>query len=192
MKEKVRRALAGRGRKTIPSQGLVPAAVLLLLFEKEGGAYLLFTKRTEEVEYHKGQISFPGGAYEKGDRDLLATALRECAEEIGTRAEDLEVLGRLDDTPTRGSHFLVSPFVAYLPHPYPFKVNRGEIEKLIEVPLSALLDKSRFIEDSQVRQGELLPVYFYLYEDHVIWGATARILKQFLEAVFPEGGDGQH
>lgn len=191
MKEKVRRALAERERKTVTGQGLVPAAVLLLLFEKEGEYYLLFTKRTEDVEYHKGQISFPGGAYEAGDGDLLATAFRECGEEIGIRADDVEVLGQLDDTPTRATHFLVSPFVASLPYPYDFKVNRREIEKLIEVPLSALLDKDRFIEDYQVRQGELVPVYFYLYGDHVIWGATARILKQFLDAVFPKGRHGQ-
>ena len=79
----------------------IPAGVLLLIYEKAGEPYIVLTRRTEDVEHHKGETSFPGGAFDRQDDDLLATALRETEEEIGVWPEDVEVLGRLDSEGTR-------------------------------------------------------------------------------------------
>jgi len=159
----------------------VPSAVLLPIFYKEMEYHILFTKRTERVKDHKGQISFPGGAYEERDGTLVNTALRECAEEIGLMAEEVEVLGELDDTISRTSNFIISPFVALIPWPYQFKVNGEETEELIEVPISVLLNKDCQHQESEIIDGKAVTSYFYHYQGRVIWGATARILNQFLD-----------
>lgn len=141
----------------------------------------MFTKRTLKVKEHKGQISFPGGAYHDGDGTLVNTALRECAEEIGLMAEEVEVLGELDDTISRTSNFSITPFVALIPWPYQFRMDEGEVEELIEVPISALLDRGCQHQKTEIIDSEAVTSYFYHYQGRVIWGATARILKQFLD-----------
>ncbi|MBI4294737.1 MAG: CoA pyrophosphatase [Chloroflexi bacterium] len=160
----------------------MPAAVLLPLFDKEGHYHLLLTKRTQHLAHHKGQICFPGGACQPEDQAPLTTALREAAEELGLLASDVEVLGRLDDTSTLSSNFLITPFVGVIPYPYRFLVNGDEIEELIEIPLIALLSSTSFYEGSAESST---PGPCYRYGGHVIWGATARILGQFL-GLLPE------
>ncbi len=130
---------------------------------------------------HKGQISFPGGAYEKQDGMLVNTALRECTEEIGLAAEAVELLGELDDFLTVGSGYIISPFVGAIPWPYPLKVDPIEVKEIVEVPISALLDKDCVRQETEVIDGQLVTSYFYHYQERVIWGATARILNQFLD-----------
>lgn len=130
---------------------------------------------------HKGQISFPGGAYEDGDGALLKTALRESDEEIGLAPEAVEVLGELDDMPTIGSTYLISPFVGIIPWPYPFKIDPFEVDGLIEVPLAWLMDKGNIRQAGETINGEPMTTFFYHYQGDVIWGASARILHQFLE-----------
>ena len=183
MKEKIRQILSQRERKSIFEDSLTPAAVLISLYQNEQGYHILFTKRTQRVEYHKGQISFPGGAYESGDKALETTALRETFEEIGVKAEDVEILGQLDDFQTFSSNFVISPFVATIPYPYEFRISKDEIEELIEVPVLALLDTNNFTEDCRVYKDRIAPIYFYEYGGHIIWGATSRILKQFLDLI---------
>jgi hypothetical protein len=85
--------------------------------------------------------------------------------------------------------YVISPFVAFIPYPYPFKLDRREIKRVFSVPLSALMDKGIFREEQQTFDGKTIPVYFYEYEGNVIWGATARILKRFIELLSSEGGD---
>ncbi|MFC1916649.1 NUDIX hydrolase [Chloroflexota bacterium] len=181
MKERLRRDLSQRKKQHILDTSRVPSAVLLPIYHKQGEYYILFTKRTENVKDHKGQISFPGGAYEERDGTLVNTALRECAEEIGLMAEEVEVLGELDDTATTTSSYIISPFVAAIPWPYPFKVDEYEAEEIIEVPISALLDKNNLHHETEIVDGEVAISYFYHYQGRVIWGATARILNQFLD-----------
>lgn len=180
---KIRKVLSHREKKTISDKGLMRAAVLIPLYRKGGEYHILFTKRTEEVEIHKGQISFPGGNRDKGDENLLATALRENFEEIGLRPQDVEVLGELDDMVTQVSNFVVTPFVALVPYPYDFKINQHEVDELIEVPLSALL-QGRGSQDVIESERGLVLSHYYRYGEHIIWGATARILKGFLDLVF--------
>ena len=181
MKQRLRQVLSRRQKRHIVDVSLVSSAVLLPICYRHGQYYVLFTKRTEEVKEHKGQISFPGGAYQEEDGTLLATALRECAEEIGLRVDEVEILGELDDTVTKTSNYVISPFVAFIPGSYRFKVSREEVEEIIEVPISVLLDKNSRREETKIINGEAVTSYFYHYQGRVIWGATARILNQFLD-----------
>ena len=103
-------------------------------------------------KYHKGEISFPGGVYDKGGPDLERTALREAFEEIGLKGNDVQIIGVLDDIVTV-TEFIVTPIVGLFPYPYPFKVSEVEIAELIEVPLSSLLDEDCFSEREIIRGG---------------------------------------
>ncbi len=173
--------LAHRQKRHIVDTGRLPSAVLLPLYNKQGQHHILLIKRSEKVKEHKGQISFPGGNRDKEDRTLLATALRECTEEIGLRSEDVDVLGELDDEVTTTSNYIVSPFVAAIPWPYQFQTNEEEVDETIEVPLSALLDKNCLHTDTEILNGKVIDSYTYHYQGRVIWGATARILNRFLD-----------
>jgi len=141
------------------------------------------------VKEHKSEISFPGGAHQDGDRTLVDTALRECTEEIGLMADRVEVLGELDDTITTTSSYIISPFVAIIPWPYPFKVDQWETEEIIEIPISALLDKDCLRQETEIVDGKAVTSYFYHYQGRIIWGATARILNQFLDIFAQVMGD---
>ncbi|MCE5263929.1 MAG: CoA pyrophosphatase [Deltaproteobacteria bacterium] len=184
-RNEIKRILAGREKEIIlfSDKPARPSAVLIPLYEKDGEYRVLLTKRTEELEYHKGQICFPGGSPHDGDSSLEATALREAREEVGIRPEDVEVLGELDSTGTLTSNFLITPFVGIIPYPYPFKVNRHEIDELVEVPLSALAGEGNYWEETRSFEGVTGKASFFRYRDKVIWGATARILKQLVDLV---------
>jgi len=178
MREKIRQALASRRKEKITDRGLNQAAVLVPLLCKGGEYYILFTRRSNQVAHHKGQVSFPGGASSEGDCSLLDTALRESWEEIGLETGDVEILGELDDTPTVSSGFAISPFVALIPYPYEFKVSHEEIDEIFDVPISALLSKAKVRQESRVVLGEIVTAFSYEYGGRVIWGATAGIVKQ--------------
>ena len=181
MQPRLKQALAQRQTSHIVGTDCVPAAVLIPLYHKQGEYHILFTKRTEIVKDHKGQISFPGGAYEKEDGILLNTALRESTEEIGLAAEAVEILGELDDYRTIDSGYIISPFVGVIPWPYPLKVDPIEVAKIVEVPISALLNKSYLRLGTDILNDQVITAYFYHYQGEIIWGATARILNQFLD-----------
>jgi 8-oxo-dGTP pyrophosphatase MutT (NUDIX family) len=185
MEERIKEILACREKACIDQPGLVRAAVLIPLFKKNGEYHVLLTRRTDKVRHHKGQISFPGGRQDQGE-DFLATALREAKEEMGIEAKDVRILGELDDMCTVASDFCIAPFVGLIPYPYPFKINRHEIEEIIEVPLSVFLDETKFREELRSRDGESVLVYFYQHDEHTIWGATARILKQLMDLISSE------
>ena len=141
--DRIRNILASRQRKVIEHPPFSHAAVLLPLFKKGEDYHILFTKRTDRVKYHKGQISFPGGGVDEEDSDLEETALREAYEEIGLNRKDVEILGALDDIVTV-TQFIVTPFVGHFSYPYPLKTSPIEIDEAIEIPLSFLLEKGCF------------------------------------------------
>jgi 8-oxo-dGTP pyrophosphatase MutT (NUDIX family) len=184
--EAIRQAVASHRPRRIQPEGRPEAAVLLLVYEVHGEPHILFTLRTHLVETHKGQISFPGGAADPEDDDLRLTALRETYEELGVRPDDVEVVGQLDDSPSI-SGFMVTPYVGFIrgPVPYPFRPNHHEVAELIEVPLSHLMDRANVTEEVRHIDGRDLVMYSYLFRGHVIWGLTARILKQFLDLLEP-------
>ncbi|MGA2466325.1 MAG: CoA pyrophosphatase [Thermodesulfobacteriota bacterium] len=179
---RIRNILSSRQRKLIEHPPFSHAAVLVPLFKKGEDCHLLFTKRSDQVKYHKGEISFPGGVVDEEDSKLISTALREAFEEIGLKENDVQIIGILDDIVTI-TEFIVTPIVGLFPYPYLFKVSEVEIAELIEVPLASLLDEDCFSEREIFRGGRNEVVYAYQYEKHIIWGATARILKQFLDLI---------
>jgi 8-oxo-dGTP pyrophosphatase MutT (NUDIX family) len=182
-KEQLRRLLKNRKGKPIQDRpDLRPAGVLVPLFQKEKDIYILLTKRTEKVEQHKGQISFPGGAYNYADLDCLTTALRETEEEIGLEMDRVEVLGELDHMVTITS-FRVCPYVGIIPYPYSFALSSFEVERLIELPLDFLMKEGEFREGYFTWGGERFMNWYIEYQGDIIWGATARILKNFLEVL---------
>ena len=187
MLDQIRAALAAYEPKRIKRDDLERAAVLIVLYEKGGVQHIIFQVRSELVLHHKGQISFPGGAEDPGDIDLRMTALRETEEEIGLVNEDVEVLGQLDDAITI-SDFVVTPYVGRVtaPAPYPFAPRGYEVAELLEVPLPHLLEPSTLNMQELEWRGNPVRSPSYSYGDHLIWGATARILQQFLELIRPE------
>jgi 8-oxo-dGTP pyrophosphatase MutT (NUDIX family) len=184
MEKRIQQILSCREKVCIHDPALTRAAVLIPLFKKNGDYHVLLTRRTEHVGTHKGQISFPGGRQDQGE-ELLSTALREANEEMGIQEKDVRILGELDDLCTVASDFCISPFVGLIPYPYPFKTNPREIAEIIEVPLSVLLDETKFRQELHQRNNQPVWICFYEHEDHTIWGATARILRQLVE-LLPE------
>ncbi len=173
--------LSERDKTSLSSEGLISAAVLVPVFEKEGEPHILLTKRSDQVEHHRGEISFPGGKVDPTDRDEQHCALRETSEEVGIKVEDVRVLGRLDDFYTVATRFHVAPFVGVIPYPYDFRTSQREIASLLAVPLEVFFDPSRRSEDVWIVKGEPIEVVSYRWRGHNIWGATARILKHMVE-----------
>lgn len=180
--------LKGRLRETPPKTLVLPgldlreAAVLIPLFSRRDVPHVLFTKRTEWLRNHAGQISFPGGARDESDSTPLHTALRETREELGIPPESVEILGLLEETPTI-TQFRVLPFVGVIPSDFPYVVNAAEIDEVIEVPIAHLLRPEIHRMQKQEILGREREIYFYDYGKHVIWGATARMLRNLLQVV---------
>ncbi|RNC68006.1 MAG: CoA pyrophosphatase [Desulfuromonadales bacterium] len=179
---RIRTLLAARTRVPM-APGPVPAAVLLPLFFERGEWHILFTKRTEHLNHHRGEISFPGGTRHPEDAGPRETALRETWEEVGILPDDVDVLGMLDDF-WSVHNYLVTPVVGVFPSGYPLRVNHDEIERLIVTPLSHLLRPEIFRVEDWSWKGRTHPVYFYTWGRDEIWGLTAAILKQFLDLAF--------
>ena len=154
------------------------AAVLVPVFERDGTPHFLLTRRTEEVETHKGQISFPGGMRHDGE-SLEATALRETFEEIGIEEGCIEILGRFNDY-LSSTNSRVAPFVGYLGTPFFPRPQASEVAVVLYVPFEVFLDPARFRTEKWTRNGREFDVYFYSYGDHQIWGLTARIIRDFI------------
>ncbi len=152
-----------------------PAAVLVLIFKRNREPCILLTKRTLNVRHHKGEISFPGGRMDKGDGYLLNTAIRETFEEIGINVSEKKVLGQLKDSPTT-SGYMIRPFVAALEYPYNPVVSSGEVSEILEMPLEILLDDAKWRDESRISDNRLKSSLNYVFDGHVVHGATARIL----------------
>jgi len=187
--EEVRRRLSVYRPQRIEPGGRASAGVLLLLYDADGETHLLFTKRTELVEHHKGEICFPGGRQEAGDDDLFATAVRETFEEVGISPAHMERIGQLDDIVSRGSNFVISPFVGFLTTAAPYHYSHAdhEVDEILEIPLAHLLDETNGGVELRHLDGQDIEMPFYRFHGHVIWGATARILAQFLR-LLSDGG----
>ena len=152
----------------------------MLVYPKEGELHLLLNKRSETVEDHKGEVSFPGGRMDEGDGSLLHTALREAHEEVGVRPEDVRVLRRLEDVNT-STGYLVTPFLGAITEDYPFVVSEIEVAELVEVPVAALVDGSTARDETRFEDGLPVSRPNYAHRGHLIWGATARIVTGLLE-----------
>jgi 8-oxo-dGTP pyrophosphatase MutT (NUDIX family) len=179
-KDRIRSCLASLKPKELADGYIREAAVLIPVMKWENEYCFLLTRRTEEVQTHKGQISFPGGMRE-GAEDLVKTALRETYEEVGIEEDRVEVLGRFHDYVSIHG-FRVTPFAGFLHEPFEIRAQVTEVAEVLKVPLSTFTDPARLrIEKSTIRNES--HVYFYSYGSHEIWGLTARIIKEFLDAL---------
>ncbi|PYO20361.1 MAG: CoA pyrophosphatase [Candidatus Rokuibacteriota bacterium] len=177
-----RERLAARLRRVVEPGPLVRAAVLVPLVER-GGPHVIFAKRTDRVGTHRGQISFPGGTIDPADPSPLDAALRESEEEVGLPRAAVEPLGALDDTETVATQFVITPWVGVVREPVVWRPDGEEIEEVIEVPFASLVERANFRVEHWERDGVVRPVYFYDWGGEVIWGATARIVKHYLDLV---------
>lgn len=179
--------LAPRPRGNAPRTPPQAAAVLILLYPHRGALRLAFTRRTESVAAHRGQISWPGGARE-GEEPLVVTALREAEEELGVDPASVEVLGQLTALHTGRSGYLVTPVVGWTATRPAFQPDPREVAELLEVPLAVLRAREVRREEVWKVHGRrtLVPCY-RLGPEAAIWGATAMILSEFLAVV--EGAD---
>ena len=180
--DRLRETLDHRTRGLAAEWSARPAAVLVPLLQADGEWRLLFTRRTETVESHRGQVSFPGGRIEPGDADALAAALRETHEEIGVRPEDVRVLGQMDSLLTV-TQYLITPVVGVVPWPYPLHPDPHEVAGVFHVPLEWLADPANLERRTRPGIGGApdVPLYsFQPYDGNILWGASARITLDLL------------
>jgi 8-oxo-dGTP pyrophosphatase MutT (NUDIX family) len=190
----IRARLSAYSAATFEPDGHPLAAVLVPLYTHQDDLHVVFTKRTDRVQHHRGEISFPGGAMEPEDLDLITTALREAEEEIGLSRDHIEVIGRLDDIVTISS-FHVAVYVGEIDpqrSPYSWLPHEHEVAEVLEVPLHHLLDEANLVEVPRQRDGQLVIMEGFRFGEHIIWGATGRMLRNFLDvAVAPAATLGQ-
>jgi 8-oxo-dGTP pyrophosphatase MutT (NUDIX family) len=173
--------LVNRTRKEISCEGMKPAAVLVPVCFIDDSPQIILTKRSMSVEYHKGEISFPGGHAEPGDTSPVETALREAEEEIGLKPGDVEILGLLDDYITI-FNFHITPAVGIVPWPYDFRIN-SESESIIYLPFEDVVSDEEWMCEKTSIKGREFDLYCLETPEGVIWGATAKMLWQFAEVL---------
>jgi len=159
-----------------------PASVLILLYPRGGALHFPLTRRRDDLDLHKGQISLPGGAQEPGE-SLLDTALRETREEIGVTVDPSAVLGHLSEVYIPPSGFLVTPYVAALPDRPDFRPTPDEVAELLEAPLLSLLDPSIVRREVWTLHGMDVEIPFFQIGPHKVWGATAMVLSEFAAVI---------
>jgi 8-oxo-dGTP pyrophosphatase MutT (NUDIX family) len=167
---------------TLSVPGAKHAAVLVPLFLDERGAlHAVFTERRADLRRHAGEISFPGGRRDEDDAHLCATALRETQEEIGLPPDAVELLGALQPTPTFVTNYAIYPFVGLIEPGFAWVVAEAEVGQVLELPLAAV--RSGYARRRLIRRGMPFRTDTYAVGDHLIWGATARIVADLLDRV---------
>lgn len=164
------------------------AGVMILLYEGDDEACLVFIRRPSTVLHHKDQVSFPGGRIEDGE-DFVRAALRETWEEIGVPIDRVRVLGGLTPLYIPPSNYCIYPVVGTAAGQLPFRPQPEEVAEIIEVPLSHLRDPRNARRETWTIRGETTEVPFYAFGPHKIWGATAMVLAEFLDVIGPERDD---
>ncbi len=162
--------------------GRTDAAVLVPLYvDEEGEPHLVFTRRREDLRRHAGEISFPGGREDDADSDLVQTALREAHEEIGLPPDAVEIVGALQPTPTIATDYAVYPFVGIIEPGMEWVLSPREVAEVLELSLRDL--RAGYGRRRLIRRGVPFRTDVYVVGDHLIWGATARILGDLLDRI---------
>jgi 8-oxo-dGTP pyrophosphatase MutT (NUDIX family) len=178
------RVLNARKPRRVSLTDARDAAVLIPVVASPAPA-LIFTVRTETLPSHKGQISFPGGAIDP-DESSVQAALREASEEIGLKPDAVEVLGELDSMPTFVSGYVIAPVVGWLDEMPTLVPNPAEVAEVFVVPIDELVDDIR-AQPGFTHRGQTYPTEAWLWDDRVIWGVTARLLRTFLDLLARAG-----
>ena len=179
------RRLSREGRMIYPDDAR-KAGVLILLYPLDDMPAIVFMKRNEYPGVHSGQISFPGGAFEAGDKDTLVTALREAEEETGIERKSVHIVGTLSELFIPPSNFVVTPVVGYCLARPNFRPDPLEVDRLLEIPLDKFLDgNTKQEKEISIFPGAKMKVPCYYVDGHVIWGATAMMLSEFLDVISP-------
>ncbi|HET8816893.1 MAG TPA: CoA pyrophosphatase [Pseudidiomarina sp.] len=163
---------------------LRPAAVLIPLLESPDGLQIILTQRSAQLRHHAGQISFPGGRQEPHDANLYETALREAHEEIALHPDDVELVGQLHDYPVI-SNFIVRPYVAIVTPQQPLVADPHEVAEIFTVPLATILQQRQHFV-FRLQRFMYNKVYFMPYQQRNIWGATAGMLRELADHVYPD------
>lgn len=158
------------------------AAVMILIYGNE--PTIVMIKRPKTMNHHAGEISFPGGGWDSQDADFLDTAIRETREEIGIEISRNQVTGQLKPVTTLNSGFTITPFIT-IRHEIPSLVPNSEIESILQIPLIPLLKTMN--EDKDPDHKSILEMYTFTFQNHLIWGASARMLKQILSILSANG-----
>jgi 8-oxo-dGTP pyrophosphatase MutT (NUDIX family) len=159
--------------------GRIDSAVLVPLYLSDGRLHAVFTKRRDDLRRHAGEISFPGGRQDEDESDLRVTALREAEEEIGLDASDVELIGALQPTPTIATDYAVYPFVGLIEPGRTWRPSASEVSAVLEFPLERL--RAGYERRRLLRRGVPFRTDVYIVDDHLIWGATARIVADLLD-----------
>ena len=161
--------------------GRTDAAVLVPIYLEQDEMHAVFTKRREDLRRHPGEVSFPGGRHEEGEPDLIATALREAEEEIGLPRGGVEVVGALRPTPTIATEYAIYPFVGVIEPGLKWTLSPREVAQVLELPLRQVRDGYK--RQRLIRRGIPILTDTYVVGEHLIWGATARILSDLFDRI---------
>lgn len=166
------------------------AAVLILCYPKNGQTNLVLIVRNSYPGVHSSQIGFPGGKVEIEDKNLMHTAIRETEEEVGVPQKEIEIIKPLSEVYIPPSNFLVQPYIAFVKSTPNFKPDAREVKKVLEVPLSVLLDHNTLIKTNMsTSYADNLEVPAFFIQDYVVWGATAMMLSEFKDTILLSAND---
>ena len=174
--EKIRQLLSSKLTTTPNHDGTKLASVLVVIYGKE--PKVVMTKKSEILKIHAGEISFPGGKWDTKDKDLLNTALRETKEEINLEIKPEQIIGQLKPVRTLNSGFTITPFVTVVNELSNLKHN-FEVESVLHIPLEPFLKTLE--DDPDPKHHSIQEMYVFKFNDHIVWGASARILKQIVD-----------
>ena len=161
--------------------GRIDAAVLVPIYVERDELHSIFTKRREDLRRHAGEVSFPGGRYEEGEPNLVATALREAQEEIGLPSERVEIVGALPPTPTIATGYSIYPFVGVIEPGLKWTLSPREVAEVLELSLREV--RQGYKRRRLIRRGIPILTDTYVVGEHLIWGATARILSDLFDRI---------
>ena len=173
--EQVRSTLTSEIHTTLPAEldGNELASVLIIIYGKE--PMILMTKKAKTLKVHAGEISFPGGKWCEKDQDLLETAIRETKEELCLEVSKEHVVGQLNSVITLNSKYRITPYLAILDGIPSLKAN-SEVESILHIPLVSLL--RTMADDNHPEHRSIKEMHTFTFENHHVWGASARMLKQ--------------
>lgn len=170
-------------KKQILRPDLRDAAVLVPVVDREGGASVILTRRTDKLRSHSGQVAFPGGSVDPTDPSPEFTALRETEEEIGLTPNYIDIVGRMPNYVT-GSGFRIAPILSVVRPGFDLHINEDEVDVAFEVPLAFLMNPANHTQDSRMWQEQERFFYTMPFEDRYIWGITAGIIRSIYERLY--------